>query len=114
MEVRSGRCPIGAGYDGDGMARMIQAPRGWLVGEAHTFIDPARSSAAWLHRRPCAREALLSVLAGDLHGTTPTWAALWLFKLIFCLHTVHSLRRTPYTRKMRGLRTRSETMPGVS
>ena len=56
----------------------------------------------------------MSVLAGDLHGTTPTWAALWLFKLIFCLHTVHSLRRTPYTRKMRGLRTRSETMPGVS
>ena len=29
------------------------------------------------------KEALLSLLAGDIHGSTPTWRALWLFKAIY-------------------------------
>jgi len=29
------------------------------------------------------KEALLSLLAGDIHGSTPIWRALWLFKAIY-------------------------------
>jgi flavin-dependent dehydrogenase len=60
------------------------------------------------------KEALLSVLAGDIYGKTPIWASLWLLKWLFRLQSMRTLRRTLHARKMRKLQIRSETMPGVS
>ncbi len=40
------------------------------------------------------REALLSVLAGDIYGKTPIWRALWMFKLIYYLASAANLKRT--------------------
>ncbi|HJS89994.1 MAG TPA: NAD(P)/FAD-dependent oxidoreductase [Steroidobacteraceae bacterium] len=40
------------------------------------------------------KEALLSLLAGDIYGTTPIWAALRAFKLIYYIHTLAHPRRS--------------------
>ena len=40
------------------------------------------------------KEALLSLLAGDLYGQTPIWGSLWALKGIYYLVSLKSLRRT--------------------
>jgi len=56
----------------------------------------------WFNVRP-RREALLSVLAGDIYDGTPIWSALRLFKALYYLHL---LRRLP-----RSLRARAASAP---
>ena len=40
------------------------------------------------------KEALLSLLAGDLYGKTPFWASLWMFKAVYYLISLGNLRRS--------------------
>lgn len=40
------------------------------------------------------KEALLSVLAGDIFGTTPIWPSLNAFKVLYYLHTLRNFRRS--------------------
>ncbi len=40
------------------------------------------------------REALLSVLAGDIFGKTPIWRSLWAFKAIYYMTSLANLKRT--------------------
>ena len=40
------------------------------------------------------KEALLSLLAGDLYGKTPIWASLWALKGIYYMISLQHLRRT--------------------
>jgi flavin-dependent dehydrogenase len=40
------------------------------------------------------KEALLSVLAGDIFGKTPIWPSLWVFKTIYYLASLGQLKRT--------------------
>ncbi len=40
------------------------------------------------------KEALLSVLAGDIFGKTPIWPSLWMFKTIYYLASLRQLKRT--------------------
>lgn len=40
------------------------------------------------------REALLSMLAGDIFGSTPIWRSLWILKGIYYLVSIGNLRRT--------------------
>ena len=40
------------------------------------------------------KEALLSLLAGDIYGKTPIWPSLWAMKGIYYLISLRSLRRT--------------------
>ena len=40
------------------------------------------------------REALLSLLAGDIFGKTPIWPSLWMLKLIYYVSSLRHLRRS--------------------
>lgn len=60
-----------------------------------------------LFMSPCnvfrVKEALLSVLAGDIFGKTPIWRSLWMFKTIYYLTSLASLKRTILAWKRRKL-----------
>ena len=47
------------------------------------------------------REALLSVLAGDIFGKTPIWRSLLAFKAIYYLTSLANLKRTVMAWKRR-------------
>jgi hypothetical protein len=49
------------------------------------------------------KEALLSMLAGDIFGTTPIWGALRAFKLTYSLLTLAHPRRNARARRLRRL-----------
>ncbi|MDP3585914.1 MAG: NAD(P)/FAD-dependent oxidoreductase [Thiobacillus sp.] len=49
------------------------------------------------------KEALLSVLAGDIFGKTPIWRSLWMFKTIYYLTSLANLKRTILAWKRRKL-----------
>ncbi|MDP1644213.1 MAG: hypothetical protein Q8K35_02255 [Thiobacillus sp.] len=53
------------------------------------------------------REALLSVLAGDIFGKTPIWRSLLAFKAIYYLTFLANLKRTIMAWKRRKLNIRS-------
>jgi flavin-dependent dehydrogenase len=52
------------------------------------------------------KEALLSVLAGDIFGTTPIWRSVMAFKGIYYLHSLYHLRRTLMAWKQRRINIR--------
>ena len=52
------------------------------------------------------REALLSVLAGDIFGKTPIWRSLLAFKAIYYLTSLANLKRTITAWKRRKLNIR--------
>jgi 2-polyprenyl-6-methoxyphenol hydroxylase-like FAD-dependent oxidoreductase len=52
------------------------------------------------------REALLSVLAGDIFGKTPIWPSLFAFKAIYYLTSLANLKRTVTAWKLRKLNIR--------
>lgn len=52
------------------------------------------------------REALLSVLAGDIFGTTPIWRSLLIFKAIYYLTSLANLKRTVTAWKQRKMNIR--------
>ena len=52
------------------------------------------------------KEALLSVLAGDIYGKTPIWPSLWAFKMIYYVASLRNLKRTVAAWKRRKLNTR--------
>jgi hypothetical protein len=52
------------------------------------------------------KEALLSVLAGDVFGKTPIWSSVRIFKAIYYLGSLFNLRRTLYAARMRKLNIR--------
>ncbi len=52
------------------------------------------------------KEALLSVLAGDIFGTTPIWRSLLVFKAIYYLASLASLRRTLVAKRQRKINIR--------
>ena len=48
------------------------------------MTNPAMRELFMHPRNPLrVKEALLSLLAGDIHGRTPIWRSLWLFKAIY-------------------------------
>ena len=52
------------------------------------------------------KEALLSVLAGDIFGKTPIWPSLWMFKTIYYLSSLANLKRTIRAGKQRKMNIR--------
>ena len=52
------------------------------------------------------KEALLSVLAGDIYGKTPIWPSLWAFKAIYYLGSLANLKHTVMAWKQRRLTVR--------
>ncbi|MBT9567540.1 MAG: tryptophan 7-halogenase [Thiobacillus sp.] len=52
------------------------------------------------------KEALLSVLAGDIFGKTPIWPSIWAFKAIYYLASLRNLRHTLTAWKRRKLNIR--------
>lgn len=49
------------------------------------------------------KEALLSLLAGDIFGRTPIWFSLYAFKVIYYLNSLWHFRRTVEARRRRSL-----------
>jgi flavin-dependent dehydrogenase len=47
------------------------------------------------------KEALLSMLAGDIFGKTPIWGSLWVFKAIFYITSALNFRRSLHAMRMR-------------
>jgi flavin-dependent dehydrogenase len=47
------------------------------------------------------KEALLSMLAGDIFGKTPIWGSLWVLKGIFYIASVFNFRRSLHAMRMR-------------
>jgi flavin-dependent dehydrogenase len=66
----------------------------------------------FMHPRNILRvkEALLSVLAGDIYGKTPIWTSLRLFKGLYFAFSLLSLRRTLRARAQRRLNIRAEPL----
>ncbi|WP_112488212.1 NAD(P)/FAD-dependent oxidoreductase [Thiomonas sp. X19] len=60
------------------------------------------------------KEALLSVLAGDIFGTTPIWGSVRLLKGIFYLASLRHLARSWRARGLRKRQIRVESLPGVT
>ncbi len=58
------------------------------------------------------KEALLSVLAGDIFGDTPIWASVRLLKGIFYLDALRHLRRSLRAKALRRLQVDPQTLPG--
>jgi len=53
----------------------------WFI---YRMTNPAMRELFMHPRNPLrVKEALLSLLAGDIHGRTPIWVSLWLFKAIY-------------------------------
>jgi hypothetical protein len=52
------------------------------------------------------KEALLSLLAGDIFGSTPIWRSLRAFKLVYGLISVMHPRRSAHARRLRRLNIR--------
>jgi hypothetical protein len=52
------------------------------------------------------KEALLSVLAGDIFGKTPIWRSLLVFKAIYYLASLANLKRTLMAHKKRKMNIR--------
>lgn len=57
------------------------------------------------------KEALLSVLAGDIYGKTPIWPSLWAFKAIYYLASLANLKHTLMAWKQRKLNIRYVERP---
>lgn len=63
------------------------------------------------------KEALLSVLAGDIFGSTPIWRSLATFKVLYYLHALRNFRRSLAVwrgRRRQQRRDRTQTMPAGS
>ena len=60
------------------------------------------------------KEALLSVLAGDIYGSTPIWASVRALKGIYYLSCLRHFARTLKARALRRRQIRPERLPGVS
>ncbi len=62
------------------------------------------------------KEALLSVLAGDIFGNTPIWRSLWVFKVIYYVSSLVNLKRTiaAWKRRKMNIRYVDETEGAVS
>lgn len=73
-------------------ARMKKGPRefSWFI---YRMTNPAMRELFMYPRNPLrVKEALMSLLAGDIFGRTPIWPSLWAFKAIYYLQT---LRQAP-------------------
>ena len=57
------------------------------------------------------KEALLSVLAGDIFGTTPIWGSVRILKAIFYISALRRLGRTLKARALRKRQIHPETLP---
>ncbi len=76
--------------------------------DAHTFkvylTNPAMREMFMYPRNVWrVKEALLSLLAGDIFGSTPIWTRLALFKSIYRINALSSWRRSAAARKKRRL-----------
>ncbi len=60
------------------------------------------------------KEALLSVLAGDIYGSTPIWASVRALKGIYYLSCLRHFARSLKARALRRRQIRPEHLPGVS
>ena len=60
------------------------------------------------------KEALLSLLAGDIFGTTPIWGALWRFKVIYYVVAGLNLKRSVVAWRMRKRNIRPVDEPGLA
>jgi flavin-dependent dehydrogenase len=59
------------------------------------------------------KEALLSVLAGDIFGKTPIWRSVFIFKIIYYLACAFSPRVAWMARKKRQMNIRPEDQSGI-
>ena len=61
------------------------------------------------------KEALLSVLAGDVFGKTPTWRSILIFKALYYLGSLFKLKRTvqAWQKRRRNIRTADEAVAAV-
>jgi flavin-dependent dehydrogenase len=60
------------------------------------------------------KEALLSVLAGDIFGKTPIWPSVYMFKLMFYLSSLKNLRTSLRAKKQRALNIRPVDDPNMA
>ena len=61
------------------------------------------------------KEALLSLLAGDIFGKTPIWGALWKFKVVYYFAATMNLKRSLHAwrrRKQNNLPVEDPVMAG--
>jgi flavin-dependent dehydrogenase len=63
----------------------------WFI---YRMTNPAMRELFMHPKNPLrVKEALLSLLAGDIHGRTPIWLSLWLFKAIYYLTSIGNAPR---------------------
>jgi len=63
----------------------------WFI---YRMTNPAMRELFMHPKNPLrVKEALLSLLAGDIHGRTPIWLSLWLFKAIYYLTSIGNASR---------------------
>ncbi|MEO8537120.1 MAG: tryptophan 7-halogenase, partial [Betaproteobacteria bacterium] len=61
------------------------------------------------------KEAVVSLLAGDIFGATPMWRALWKFKLVYYVAATLNLKRTLLAwRRRKRINRRDNDEPGVA
>jgi hypothetical protein len=89
--------------------RMMQkGPReySWFI---HRITHPTlREMFMYPSEKLRMKEALLSLLAGDIFGDTPIWRSITLFKAAFYLVSLQNLRRTYPAWKQRRLNIRRD------
>jgi flavin-dependent dehydrogenase len=72
----------------------------WFI---YRMTNPAMRELFMHPRNPLrVKEAVLSLLAGDIHGRTPIWRALWLFKAIYYLTWIGNAPRAWRAWRARG------------
>jgi flavin-dependent dehydrogenase len=82
-------------------ATMRKGPRefSWFI---HRVTNPTMRELFMYPQNPLrVKEALLSLLAGDIFGRTPIWGSLYVLKAIYYLSSIANFRRTYTAWKMR-------------
>ncbi|MEW6039140.1 MAG: NAD(P)/FAD-dependent oxidoreductase [Pseudomonadota bacterium] len=83
--------------------RMRHGPRefSWFI---YRMTNPAMRDLLMAPQNVLRmKEALLSLLAGDIFGKTPIWFSLYAFKAVYYLNCLWHFRRTLDARRRRGL-----------
>ncbi len=82
-------------------ATMRKGPRefSWFI---HRVTNPTMRELFMYPQNPLrVKEALLSLLAGDIFGKTPIWGSLYILKAIYYISSIANLKRTYTAWKMR-------------
>ena len=80
---------------------MRKGPRefSWFI---HRVTNPTMRELFMYPQNPLrVKEALLSLLAGDIFGKTPIWGSLTILKAIYYVSSIANMKRTYTAWKMR-------------